>query len=225
MTQDRRSLFGRRKGKPLSARRGDLMRRVYPLLRIASDGEVDPQSLFPSPVETIVMEIGFGAGEHMIAAAAARPATGFIGVEPFVNGMARAVSEIDRLGLRNIRLYDDDAGALMDRMPPSRIDCVELPFPDPWPKRRHWKRRFVRQRNLDRVARVLRPGGIFVVATDIADYAAWTLQNVRAHAAFRWVARRPGDWRDPPDGWAPTRYEAKARQAGREPVYLVFARR
>ncbi|MHA1157311.1 MAG: tRNA (guanosine(46)-N7)-methyltransferase TrmB [Alphaproteobacteria bacterium] len=221
-----RVLFGRRKGKPLSARRRKLMATLYPVLHIELDRpEQTPAALFADPRDRLVLEIGFGGGEHLVAAATANPGTGYLGVEPFVNGLARAVSEIDRLGLTNIRLFDDDAGLLMDSLPASVVDTVELPFPDPWPKRRHWKRRFVRPANLDRLARILKPGGTLLIATDVPAYAEWSLAQVRGHGAFRWTARCADDWRQPPGDWIPTRYEGKAVLAGRRPVYLRFARR
>ena len=226
MAERNRTLFGRRIGKPLSARRQRLMNDVFPVLRLdtRSPSPSDIYRLFPVAMRRVVLEIGFGAGEHLTSAAASDGDTGFIGVEPFVNGMASAVAEIDRLGLRNVRLFDGDAGCLMDWLPAGSIVRVELLYPDPWPKRRHRKRRFVSPANLDRAARLLTPGGSFVLATDVASYAEWSLVRFRDHPAFRWTAREADDWRRPFAGWTRTRYEAKALAAARRSVYLHYER-
>jgi tRNA (guanine-N7-)-methyltransferase len=148
--EPRNALYGRRKGKPLSARRARLMATLYKTLEIDVSGTSpdDLASLFPMPVSAVCLEIGFGGGEHLIQEATAAPGTGFIGVEPFEAGMAKAVSAIDQAGLGTIRLFDGDAARLLDRLPPASLDRVDLLYPDPWPKRRHWKRRFVNADNL-----------------------------------------------------------------------------
>jgi tRNA (guanine-N7-)-methyltransferase len=222
----RRSLHGRRKGKPLSVRRTGLMADAYPAL--ALDLSVPPPepltALFPVGVDDVRLEIGFGGGEHLIAEATAAPATGFLGVEPFVAGMAKAVAATADRGLRNVRLHDDDAAQLLDWLPPASLTRVDLLYPDPWPKRRHWKRRFVGPANLDRIARALVPGGLFRVASDIEGYIDWTLRHLLARTDFTWTAEEADDWRQPFPGWPGTRYEAKALREGRRPTYLAFAR-
>jgi tRNA (guanine-N7-)-methyltransferase len=224
--EQRRSLHGRRKGKPLSARRSGLMADAYPALAV--DLSKPPPSplaaLFAVPVAEVRLEVGFGGGEHLAAEATAAPRAGFIGVEPFVEGMAKAVSAIADGGLQNVRLFDGDAVHLLDWLPPASLTRIDLLYPDPWPKRRHWKRRFVRPENLDRIARVLAPGGLFRVASDIDDYITWTLQHVLRRDDFTWTATRADDWRKPFPGWPGTRYEAKAITAGRRPTYLAFRR-
>src|SRR5690606_35722330 len=155
---------------------------------------------------------------------ATEPRVGFIGVEPFVNGMARLLSAIDGAVPGNLRLFDDDATQLLDWLPTASIDGIDLLYPDPWPKRRHWKRRFVSVANLDRFARVLRPGGRFRFASDIDSYVNWTLLHCRDHGGFEWQARTATDWREPFAGWPGTRYEAKALREGRQPAYLEFRR-
>ncbi len=224
--EKRRSLHGRRKGKPLSARRTGLMATAWPALAIdlATPPPLPLAALFPVPVADVRLEIGFGGGEHLVAEATAAPETGFIGVEPFVAGMGKAVAAIADSGLRNIRLYDGDAVHLLDWLPEATLTRVDLLYPDPWPKRRHWKRRFVSPENLDRIARVLMPGGLFRVASDIDDYIAWTLEHLLRRADFTWTAERADDWRRPFPGWPGTRYEAKAIAAGRRPTYLAFRR-
>ena len=225
--QRRSTLYGRRKGKPLSQRRERLMADVFrslavDILRPAPQTLAD---LFAVPVDDIRLEIGFGGGEHLISEAKASPATGFIGVEPFVEGMAKAVAAIDADGLANIRLHDGDAADLIAWLPAASVSQVDLLYPDPWPKRRHWKRRFVNPANLEGIARILAPGGAFRFASDIDSYVAWTLRHVLASRAFEWTAERADDWRLPWAGWPGTRYEAKAFREGRRPAYLVFRKR
>jgi tRNA (guanine-N7-)-methyltransferase len=170
------------------------------------------------------IEIGFGGGEHLAAAARAHPETAFIGCEPFVNGVAKLLSVIDRDRLGNIRLWDAEATDLLDRLPAGCGAGAYLLYPDPWPKRRHRKRRFVSDENLQRLARVMAPGAALRFATDIDDYAGWALARVMRSAAFRWTAERPHDWRQPWPGWPGTRYEAKALREGRKAIYLTFER-
>ena len=150
--------------------------------------------------------------------------TGFIGVEPFHNGMAKLVSALSDDPRPNLRLYDDDATQLLDWLPDESLAGIDLLYPDPWPKKRHWKRRFVSAVNLDRFARVMRPGAKFRFASDIDTYVNWTLLACRRHPAFEWQASSADDWRNPYPGWPGTRYEAKAVREGRVPAYLTFRR-
>src|SRR5579871_379404 len=208
----RDNLYGRRKGKPLSPRRLGLMATLYPALALDVDapGPGDLRRIFPLAVTGVRVEIGFGGGEHLVAAARERGDLGFIGVEPFVNGMAKVVAAVADLGLRNIRLFAGDAVRLLDWLPPASLEAVDLFYPDPWPKRRHFKRRFVNPANLDRFARVLAPGGLFRFVSDVDSYVEWTLAHGLRHADFSWTAERADDWRRPFPGWPGTRYEAKA---------------
>lgn len=224
--EQRRNLHGRRKGKPLSARRTGLMAAAWPALAVdlTAPPPVPLTAMFPVAVDDVKLEIGFGGGEHLVAEATASPSTGFIGVEPFVAGMGKAVAAIADGGLRNVRLHDGDAVHLLDWLPPASLARVDLLYPDPWPKRRHWKRRFVSPANLARIARVLDPGGLFRVASDIDDYIAWTLVHLLRRDDFVWTAVRADDWRKPFPGWPGTRYETKALAAGRHPTYLEFRR-
>lgn len=194
------------------------------LLRFDEPAPGDLRALFPVPVEAVRLEIGFGGGEHLRSEAARFPQIGFIGVEPFVNGMAKMAAALAARPLANLRLFDADATLLLDWLPDASLSRIDLLYPDPWPKRRHWKRRFVGARNLDRMARVLAPGGEFRFASDIADYVNWTLLHIRAHPAFAWEAREADDWRKPWEGWPGTRYEAKALRERRAPAYLRFHR-
>ncbi len=227
MNQRRDNLYGRRRGKPLSPRRAGLMATLFRdrAIDIGAPPPADLAALFPRTPRRVVLEIGFGGGEHLIAAAAAEPDCGFIGVEPYLNGMASAVAAIADRHLANIRLFDGDATHLLDWLPAASLAAVDLLYPDPWPKKRHWKRRFVSPENLDRLARGLTSGGVFRFASDIPSYVEWTLLHTLRHPAFLWTAERADDWRQPFAGWPGTRYEAKALLQGRRPTYLAFARR
>jgi tRNA (guanine-N7-)-methyltransferase len=223
----RGAFFGRRKGHPLRPHQAALMETLLPRLAVALDTPApsDLAQLFPIPVDGVRLEIGFGGGEHMIAQAEQHPSIGFIGVEPFVNGMAKALAAIDAKKLVNIRLHFGDATFLLEWLPAGTLARVDLIYPDPWPKRRHWKRRFVQDRSVAEIARVLRPGGELRFATDIPDYAAWTLRHLLRSPDFAWTAERADDWRSPWPGFSGTRYEAKAKREGRVPCYLVFGKR
>ncbi|MGE0503724.1 MAG: tRNA (guanosine(46)-N(7))-methyltransferase TrmB [Rhizobiaceae bacterium] len=221
------AFFGRRHGKTLRATPAAALGEILPRYRIdLSEPAPTPlASLFEAPVSAVRLEIGFGGGEHLLHEVDRFPETGFIGVEPFVNGMAKTVAVLERRPRGNVRLYDEDATHVLDWLPDATLDGVDLFYPDPWPKKRHWKRRFVSTANLDRFARVLKSGGVFRFASDIDHYVNWTLLAVTAHRSLEWTARRADDWRTPYEGWPGTRYEAKAIREGRTPAYLAFARR
>lgn len=224
-TRATEAFFGRRKGKPLRERQAEGMATLLPALKLDIETPVLRLSdLFPEPVERVRLEIGFGGGEHLVHRAQENPATGFIGVEPFVNSMAKLLSRVGELGLKNVRVYDDDATEVLDWLPEASLDQIDLLYPDPWPKRKHWKRRFVSAVNLDRFARVLKPGGHFCFASDIDTYVNWTLLHCGGHPAFEWTAGNASDWLTPFAGWPGTRYEAKARREGRSSAYLTFRR-
>ncbi len=223
MTEDahplRRPLYGRSKGKALRQHQSELIAELLPRLAL------DLSAPLPlSRDREARLEIGFGGGEHLIEAATCESEVDFFGCEPFVNGVAKLLSRVEERGLTNIRLYQGDAAEVLDRLPDASLSRVYLFYPDPWPKRRHRKRRFVSPENLQRLARVMRPGAELRFATDIDDYAAWTLARLRACDAFRWRAQTAQDWLEPWDGWTRTKYEAKAMAAGRRPVYLTFVR-
>jgi len=222
-----RAFFGRRKGHRLRSHQIGLMATLLPRLALALDTPPPRPlaQLFSSPVDSVCLEIGFGGGENLISEAAQHRDAGFIGCEPFVNGMAKMLALIEAESVDNIRLYAGDAIDLLAWLPEASISQVDLLYPDPWPKRRHWKRRFVQERTVATLARALRPGGRFRFATDIPDYAAWTLERLMRAPDFTWTAERADDWRKPWDGFRGTRYEAKARREGRTPCYLVFHRK
>jgi len=220
------SFFGRRKGKRLRKGQQERVDALLPALRLdlSRPAPADIRSLFPVPVQSVRLEIGFGGGEHLLHEARRFPEIGFIGVEPFVNGMAKALSRIDEDGIRNVRLFDQDAALLLDWLPASSFSRVDLLYPDPWPKIRHWKRRFVSDANLARICRVLISGGEWRFASDIDTYVAWTLEHVRRNGELHWLAERADDWRLAWEGWPGTRYEAKALREGRPPAYLRFCK-
>lgn len=214
------AFYGRRKGKKLRMGQAELVSDLLPRLRIDPASLPDLRALFPRPVDEVRLEIGFGGGEHLLSKAKANPSVGFIGCEPFVNGMAKMLSAIDAGGMDNIRLWDGDAEDVLAGLPDGGVAAVYLLYPDPWPKRRHNKRRFVSDARLGQIARVLRPGGTFQFASDIDHYVGWTLARILRSPDLAWTAVRPDDWRKPFPGWPGTRYEAKAVREGRVPSYI-----
>ena len=220
------SFFGRRKGHRLRAHQAELIESLLPRLavEIAGAGRADLTTLFDPPVEQVRLEIGFGGGEHLAAEAGEFPKTGFIGCEPYVNGMAKILSQIEARGIRNIRLFAGDAAALLAWLPPRSLSRIDLIHPDPWPKRRHWKRRFVQRATIAAMARVLQAGGEFRFVSDIDDYAAWTLSHLLHSPDFVWTAQRADDWRLPWAGFTMTRYGRKAEREERKATYLRFRR-
>jgi tRNA (guanine-N7-)-methyltransferase len=225
----RRTLHGRRRGRPLRPARRSLVETLLPSLDIAlpaGDAPLDPATLFPpASCREFWLEIGFGAGEHLIAQANNAADVGVIGCEPFINGVAALLAGIDARNLDNVRIFRDDARLLLDRLTDACIGRAFVLFPDPWPKLRHHKRRIVAAGPVAALARVMRDGAELRIATDDPDYKSWILAHVLGHGAFEWCARRPDDWRLRPDDWPETRYEAKARAAGRTPSFFRFRRR
>jgi tRNA (guanine-N7-)-methyltransferase len=219
-------LHGRRKGKALRAQQADLVATLLPQLALdLSKPLSDPQGLFAAPVSDIWLEIGFGGGEHLIDEARRNPECGFIGCEPFVNGMAKALSAIADGVMSNIRLHCDDATDVIAALPPACLGGAYLLYPDPWPKWRQRKRRFLTDAKLAALARVMRAGAELRFATDIDDNAGWTLARVLRSPDFDWSPTSASAWQKPWAHWAGTRYEAKALAAGRRPAYLTFTRR
>lgn len=218
--------FGRRRGRKPSPRQARLIAELLP--RVAIDLAKSPPAslcdLFQPSVREVWLEIGFGGGEHLVWQATSHPDVGLIGAEPFEDGVVKVLSEIETRALRNIRLLNDDARPLLAWLPPASIARAFVLFPDPWPKARHKKRRLVGPELLDRLARVLRPGGVLRLATDIGDYAGAMLEAVAAHRAFDWQAETAADWRERAVDWPETRYEAKARAAGRRCYFFTLVR-
>lgn len=227
-TRARPNFHGRRHGRPLNAGRKGALERELPERGIAlpEPGErIDPAGLFAPPRPRVWLEIGFGNGEHLLAQARAHADVGVIGCEPFVSGMSALLKELVADPLDNVRVFGDDARLLIDALPDASVERVFLLFADPWPKRRHNKRRFIQEATLDAFARILVDGGELRAATDHRDLAGWTMEHGGSHPAFEWTAERADDWREPPVDHIETRYEAKARRQGRRSVYLSFRRR
>ena len=220
------AFFGRRKGHALKPRQAALIETLLP--RLALDlARPAPSSLCAlfEGASDVRLESGFGGGEHLVAEAERSPDTGFIGIEPFINGMAKMLASISDRGLTNIRLHHGDATDVLAWLPDAGLARFDLLYPDPWPKRRHWKRRFVQAGSVAQIARTVRPGGEFRFVTDWPDYAAWTLRHLARSRDFEWTAERADDWRLPWPGFTSTRYESKAKREGRAPCYLIFRRR
>ncbi len=168
------------------------------------------------------LEVGFGGGEHLVHQAVANPDVHIIGCEPYINGVATLLGKIRKARVSNISVHPGDARDMMDVLPVASIDRAFLLYPDPWPKKRHHRRRFVTPEHLDPMARCLKPGAIFRLATDIEDYVRQTLEQMTARNDFEWLDERPGDWHNPWPDWPSTRYEQKALREGRTPHYLTF---
>lgn len=219
-------MFGRRKGHKLKARQAALLDTLLPRLALdlAAPPPADLRALFDG-VDDVRLESGFGGGEHLIAEAERHPRIGFIGIEPFINGMAKALAAIDERKLANIRLHHGDATDVLAWLPAGGLTRFDLLYPDPWPKRRHWKRRFVQDQSVAEIARILKCGGEFRFASDIPDYVAWTLLRALRSPDFVWTAEQADDWRKPWPEFSGTRYEAKAKREQRVPCYLTFLRK
>ena len=227
-------LFGRRRGPRLRPARRRLLDELLPGLRIEipEDGIIGrPLEWFPSGVrDGLWLEIGFGGGEHLLAQAIANPQVALLGCEPFINGVARVLSGLVAAGLSepascNVRLYPDDGRDLVAALPDASVDRVFILFPDPWPKARHHKRRLVTPELLDLLSRAMKDGAELRIATDHRSYCRWILARLLPHRGFAWMDNGPGEWRKRPLDWPETRYERKAKAAGRDCVYLSFRRR
>ncbi len=220
--------YGRRKGHNLSDRQNSLMDDLLPRLSICVDDcqerSLNVASLFDHAVKEIWLEIGFGKGEHMAWQAEENPHVGFIGCEPYLNGVAGLLTRIEENAIGNIRIYGDDARHVLEKLPDASVSKLFLLHPDPWPKRRHAKRRFVNHTNLDEIARVLKPGGEFRIGTDDPTYREWTAIIMSERSDFEWLAETSKDWNTRPTDWPETRYNAKANRQGRPAVYFRFKR-
>ena len=226
----RRNFYGRLKGKSLRpSQKAYLSEDLAALSPGAVDWDTNPErklldlsGLFSD--KPIWLEIGFGGGEHLVHQAQTNPDIGIIGAEPYINGVATLLGKIRQTGVENLAVHPGDARDLFDVLPEASISRAFLLYPDPWPKKRHHRRRFVTPEHLEPLAWALKPGSIFRVATDIPDYVCQTLKEVPC-AGFEWLAERPADWREPWDDWISTRYEQKALREGRTPNYLTFRRK
>jgi tRNA (guanine-N7-)-methyltransferase len=220
------SFFGRRKGHKLRPHQADLIETLLPHLALDITAAVPENlaELFDDGIRDVRLEIGFGGGEHLLAEARAFPDIGFIGCEPYVNGMAKILTQIEAYNVGNIRLFAGDAAELLAWAPQRSMLRIDLIHPDPWPKRRHWKRRFVQDATVAAMARIIKPDGEFRFVSDIDDYCAWTLSHLMRSPDFSWTAERASDWQLPWPDYTMTRYGAKAEREGRKATYLRFRR-
>ncbi len=217
--------YGRRIDKPLRVRSAELMKTVLPKISMPdpTTDQIDLQNIFPESKE-VWLEVGFGGGEHLAWQSNQNPNIGMIGAEPFINGVAKLVTQIDEQKLENIRIHFGDARVLMEALPDHSLNRLFVLHPDPWPKARHHKRRMISPWFFAEAERLIRPGGTLRVASDIPDYIRWTLMHSQSAVGFEWTAECADDWKVCPDDWPQTRYEAKAYREGRIPTYLSFIR-
>ncbi len=218
-------IYGRAQSRPLRAGQQRLLEEFLPEVAAPDpeNGPINLVDIFPQ-AEDFALEVGFGGGEHLAWQASRHPLTGHIGAEPFINGVVKLLTHIQRDGLENIRVHHGDARPLIEALPAARFSRIYVLHPDPWPKKRHFKRRMISPWFFTEASRLLRDGGILRIASDIPDYVRWTLMHARGAADFEWTAERADDWRVRPDDWPQTRYEAKAIKEGRLPAYLQFRR-
>lgn len=236
---ERPKFYGRRKGRIIRKAKTTLLDAFLPQIKITADTVFDKQKTFGVPVKETALEIGFGDGRHLAAQAKNNPDKGYIGAEVFQNGVANLLSLItgikegtnlpENINLEpgrvdNIRVFDDDIRLLFKQIPDGFLDKIFVLFPDPWPKKRHAHRRFINPDNLAEIARILSPGGILRVATDHKIYKGWTLRQLAADSHFKWTAKNGNDWKHEPEDWVRTKYQQKAINEGRKPVFLDFVR-
>jgi tRNA (guanine-N7-)-methyltransferase len=218
----RRLLYGRRKGPKLSARQQRLRQTLLPRLTLQLEQGRDPGDYFARPVRDVWLEVGSGAGEHLLWQAVANPDVGFIAAEPYVAGTAKLLGRLEGQVTANILLYEDDARDIIAALPDESIGRFFILFPDPWPKTRHHKRRFIQMETLDAIARILKRGAELRFATDDPGYLGYALERLMAHSAFCWTANACSEWKARPADWPATRYETKELHG--PPAFLRFVR-
>jgi len=218
----RQQLYGRRKGPKLTAHQSSLRETLLPILTLDLDTLANPHCAFATPVEDIWLEVGFGAGEHLLWQAEHHPHTGLIGAEPYESGVAKLLSKLEQAPPPNMKIHEGDAREIISRLPDNSVGRIFILFPDPWPKTRHHKRRFVQSDLLTDLARILKPGAELRFASDDAGYFEWALERLMAHPDFIWTAESARDWTRRTADWPPTRYEEKALHG--PPAYLRFLR-
>ncbi len=219
--------YGRRRGHKLSSNRQALIDTLLPDIRIVppDTGVFDLEAAFSGPVNNIWLEVGFGGGEHLAAQARAHPDIGFIGCEPFINGIASLLSLIERDGLANVRIFDDDARKLFPVLPDAVFGRIFALYTDPWPKKRHHRRRFISEDTAETLIRLMKDDAQLRLASDHMGYVGWMLEHLSGRSELEWRARSKRDWMEPPSDWVETRYENKAKAKGLAPAYLCFTRR
>lgn len=225
-----RNLYGRRRGKRLRPSQAERLKEDLPTLEIFASARSNPDripldcaSVFGADI-SVWLEIGFGSGEHLLYQAERNPSIGLIGCEPYLNGVASFLGKLHDSSASNVRIYPGDIRDVLDVLPTGSVEKIFLLYPDPWPKKRHRKRRIVNTEYLDPLARIMRLGAELRLATDIQSYAAQAIEKIIPRGDMEWLARSPRDWRQPWSDWPSTRYERKAVEAGRRPLYLTFRR-
>jgi len=217
-------LYGRSSGHKLRKGQAELVETLLPAIAVPAEGEITSERLFGDD-RPLHLEIGFGGGEHLAYRADLLPDHGFIGCEPFINGVAQALTHIRDRRLANVRLWTGDGLGVLRRLPDQSLTMVYLLHPDPWPKARHAKRRMMNDGPVDLIASKMKSGGEFRVATDDPTYLNWLLMIMQRHTGqFEWVNTKPGEWLHYPSGWPETRYAAKARRQGRVPHQFRYRR-
>jgi tRNA (guanine-N7-)-methyltransferase len=222
-----RRVFSRRTGRPLNKTRAGALETLLPVLSVPREqlsecGDLDPVTLFDVPYSRYVMEIGFGGGEHLNGLLARDEDTAFIGAEPFVNGMASFCKALNPQHEKRVRVLMDDALLLANSLTDQSLDALYILNPDPWHKKKHHKRRIIRRETLDQYARILKPGGMLISATDVPYLAEWIIEETCTHPAFEWTANSSQDWLEPPENWIHTRYASKGAKGASRMHYLIF---
>lgn len=229
-TSGKHKVFGRKQGRPLTPKRqrlmDELLPQIKPNLNLSKAEQIDPASLFAKDVSKTIVEVGFGDGERLADLHEKDDIanTGFIGCEPFVTGVSTLLDRIRDRNLDNLRVWDDDALPFLDCLTSSSVDLIYVLNPDPWPKKRHHKRRIIREETLDLFARLLKPQATLFMSTDVDDLAEWMVTKASNHPEFEWTATSKHDWQTPPKDWLTTKYERKGAEAGRTQSYLIFRR-
>jgi len=221
-------LYGRRRGHKLRPGRQALIENLLPRLRLdppPEGGGLDLSAAFPDAVTDVWLEVGFGGGEHLAELAKTHPGIGFIGCEPFINGVANLLSLIERYGLTNVRIFDDDARRLFAALPGAVFGRVFALYTDPWPKKRHHRRRFISDDTVETLIRLMKDDAQLRLASDHMGYVGWMLEHLTRCPQLVWRARSKRDWAEPPSDWVETRYEKKAKEKGLAAAYLCFTRR
>lgn len=220
--------FGRRKSRKLSPEKDRLMHELLPRIAVRPEGSAEYAENTASQLgkthKRIWLEIGFGGGEHLAALAERHPDVLFIGCEPYIDGVAKLLTLVEAKKLSNVRILAEDARLVLAHLPDASLEKVFILYPDPWKKVRHHKRRIVSQETFTLLHRVMMPQGKLLLATDHVDYSEWMLEQILLTPHFTWQAQREADFRTPPEGWVPTRYEVKTKGQGRVPVYYLLER-
>jgi tRNA (guanine-N7-)-methyltransferase len=225
--QKQKRVFVRRAGKKLNTGRANALKNLLPKLTLSDDDialpkALAPASLFPNALDEYCMEIGFGTGEHLATLTQLNQNIGYIGVEPFSNGMATFLRDIKDHSHHNIRVFMDDAMLVAEALSDESLDRIYILNPDPWHKTRHHKRRMIQHKNLDHFARILKPGGQLISSTDVPYLAEWIVTQTCTHGAFEWRANSAKDWKIRPDGWPDHSYATKGAKGASEMHYLIF---